>query len=1235
MKPTLLIALAAAAAPMLPIAAQPSPFSGMSSERLTVRDGLSSNIVSCIVQDADGYVWIATYNGLNVYDGYGVASYPMPQGSGAGPAPIVDMTEDRLLNTLSLVASNGRTACFSLTTRRYVAHAGKSDEMRRKGPIIAHFNGVTYRNNGDGSLTRTAPGASPKTMRLLPRAILAYTGQDHFHAVALPDGREAISTYGAGLFVYDPDSGSLAQLTAENSGGVIGSNYITALMADRSGCLWLAEDFSGLNILRFPTVGNSRIVAAPEADIPDKNYVRHVAVEPDGRLLLADNYGTCHLADPQGRRSTKAAWRGGRIYCTLTDSRGRRWVGTRGGGLYIGGRHLTTGNSALPSMDIYDILEDSGGRVWVATLGGGVIRADVGADGGVAFAPFFAGQGATAKAHDIELDGQGRLWIATEGGLCVAEPSDPARRKVYDTGNSPLPSDYLVCLEEGAGGYVWAGTVGGGLLRLRLGGDRLECMAISTGQGLASADVNSIAVDASGRVWAGTGHGLSCYSPDDNSVGNHFFGAGIHGDTYSEKACATLPDGSIVFGTHRGAVRVWPGGGAPRAAGHRTFVTSVEVNGHRRDPGREASLGGDTLAVPYDMNTLAFSFSNFCYADLRSVQYQYYLEGLEDGWGHPTGRNTATYTKLPPGSYRLHVRSNDGRGNWGGEATMAIAVMQPWWNSAAAWGAYAMAAAVLAAAAAFGLRRIWVLRRRLEVERGVTEMKLSFFTAASHELTVPLTLIRAAADQIVEAGKGTLPATAVRTVAGNAARLCGMVERLVQFRKLSKLSLVPRLRPADFVATVRGVCDNFRGLASSRGVRIVLTPFAKSHTGLFDPDMIETVVANLVDNAVKFSPPGGVVDVGIRLADGRLSVAVADGGPGVADGTLPQLFIPYAGIKTAGGGLGMGLYVSRQAALAMGGTLGYAKAAAGGALFTLTVPDRAAGGVATGGSLPQPAVAAGCERELLPVPMNPGVTVVVVEGDAETLGYMGYRLSEYFTVVEAGFAEAVSVAVGETDASLVVIGSLAQADAYALAARLRRERGQRTRTIIVDSDGSDSNRIKAVEAGADDFFVRPFGMGVLVASCVRSVEVAAKWRRASERAGGAGRPERNVKEVVTEHKDKRFVDTFNRLLEANAADPDFSTDAFAAMMKLGRAQFYKRTVELTGETPAAHLRRARMEHVARRLAETDLTVDEIRIEAGFANQTHFYNTFRKYFGVSPAQYRGGERAEPNSNPKRG
>lgn len=90
MKPTLLIALAAAAAPMLPIAAQPSPFSGMSSERLTVRDGLSSNIVSCIVQDADGYVWIATYNGLNVYDGYGVASYPMPQGSGAGPAPIVE-----------------------------------------------------------------------------------------------------------------------------------------------------------------------------------------------------------------------------------------------------------------------------------------------------------------------------------------------------------------------------------------------------------------------------------------------------------------------------------------------------------------------------------------------------------------------------------------------------------------------------------------------------------------------------------------------------------------------------------------------------------------------------------------------------------------------------------------------------------------------------------------------------------------------------------------------------------------------------------------------------------------------------------------------------------------------------------------------------------------------------------------------------------------------------------------
>ncbi len=735
--------------------------------------------------------------------------------------------------------------------------------------------------------------------------------------------------------------------------------------------------------------------------------------------------------------------------------------------------------------------------------------------------------------------------------------------------------------------------------------------------------MNAIAIDRLGRVWAGTEYGLSCVNPETNSVINHFLATNPLGDTYSEKACVTQADGSIVFGTHLGMVRIWPGEAAAEQTGHRTYITSVAINGENHDESLATMADGMPLSTPYDMNTLRFNFSNFRYSDIRSVQYQYYLEGLEEDWNAPTGDNSATYTKLPPGTYRLHVRSNDGSGHWGGEASMGITVRQPWWNSTAAWAAYV--AAMMAVALV--LRRIWILRKRLEIERSVTELKINFFTNVTHELTLPLTLIRAAVDQIVDAGREQPSATTLRTIVNNTARLGHMVEKLIQFRKISKATLTPTPTAADFVATVRNVCHGFWGMAAERGVRIRVSPFAKSHEALFDTDMVETVVGNLVSNAVKHSPNGGEVTVAVRRADGRLTVDVMDDGHGVDDADRTRLFAPYTGMKTNKGGLGIGLYISRQTALAMGGELDYTRPNGGRSTFRLSVPDvqpddgGAHGGASKGERDAGMAMPESYIKEMMPVPMNPDITTIIAEDDLETLNYLRFTLGQYFNIATAGSDDEAVRLAADTNAHLVVAEKSAQTNGTAIAAGVRKACGQRTHTLIITSDGSDNVLLAAIRAGADGVMVRPFTMKMLTEACLRSVKDAAEWRTREASEAAANRPAIPTKAVIRKEDERRFIDAFNRILAAHAVDTDFTADRFAELMGMGRGRFYRMTGELTGETPATHILKARMEHVARMLRDTDKAVKDIMAEAGFANPTHFYNTFRKHFGMSPGQYR--------------
>jgi len=160
---------------------------------------------------------------------------------------------------------------------------------------------------------------------------------------------------------------------------------------------------------------------------------------------------------------------------------------------------------------------------------------------------------------------------------------------------------------------------------------------------------------------------------------------------------------------------------------------------------------------------------------------------------------------------------------------------------------------------------------------------------------------------------------------------------LVLARSDAGLPLEQRI-DVDLCTLASRVAERYRPLASERNVRFHIT--GGSATVLGDPNLLERVLANLIDNAVKYSPAGGVVHVGVQQDERSFSVTVRDEGPGIPSEQVPYLFTRFFRgdpARPRAEGSGLGLSIAKAGADAHGGALEFLGETEG-AVFRLILP---------------------------------------------------------------------------------------------------------------------------------------------------------------------------------------------------------------------------------------------------------------------------------------------------------
>jgi signal transduction histidine kinase/ActR/RegA family two-component response regulator len=379
-------------------------------------------------------------------------------------------------------------------------------------------------------------------------------------------------------------------------------------------------------------------------------------------------------------------------------------------------------------------------------------------------------------------------------------------------------------------------------------------------------------------------------------------------------------------------------------------------------------------------------------------------------------------------------------------------------------------------------------------------MKDEFLATVSHELRTPLNAIIGWTHML---GKGkldqALTARAIETIERNAKAQAQLVEDILDVSRVITGKLQLNIGPADVASIINAAIDSVQPAATSKAIEIEVTLDPLIRHIAADANRLQQIVWNLLANAIKFTPPGGHVNVSLKRKAANVQITVSDTGKGIDPAFVPFIFDRFrqedASTTRSYGGLGLGLSIVRHLAELHGGTVeAYSGGEGKGATFTILLPNlRPADKPKTRKIRSTSSAVAGNENLLLPVPSIAGRRILLVDDDADTLRMLSEVLSERCAVVESANSVQEAIEILARFQADVVVSDLAmpEKDGYSLIETIRGRETEATgllQAIALTALVRIEDRARALSAGFNMFLAKPVQPNELISAIANLTE---------------------------------------------------------------------------------------------------------------------------------------------------
>ena len=380
-----------------------------------------------------------------------------------------------------------------------------------------------------------------------------------------------------------------------------------------------------------------------------------------------------------------------------------------------------------------------------------------------------------------------------------------------------------------------------------------------------------------------------------------------------------------------------------------------------------------------------------------------------------------------------------------------------------------------------------------EAERAL-RVKTEFLANMSHELRTPLTLVLSPLESLLSGDAGALPADVagyIQRSHRNATRLLGMVNDLLDFSRLEAGKQEVLRERVDVTELVGQIVDDARPLGVARRLTLELESTLGAEKMPIDRVMFEKIVLNLLGNAIKFTPPGGDIELRLSATEHEFELSVTDTGIGIDPASHARIFERFQQADPTStrryGGTGLGLALVKEFAELMGGAVGLESERGKGSCFRVRLPRLvdAPGLPRANVSLPSQRLLSSSARlsgvDTLP-PETPEQTpeslphVLLVEDNADMRAHLGDLLRGRYRVSYAeNGRQALELARRHRPDVILSDVMMPELDGMSLVEIVKSDETIRHIPIILLTARSGKDAlVAALEAGADDYIAKPF-----------------------------------------------------------------------------------------------------------------------------------------------------------------
>ena len=527
----------------------------------------------------------------------------------------------------------------------------------------------------------------------------------------------------------------------------------------------------------------------------------------------------------------------------------------------------------------------------------------------------------------------------------------------------------------------------------------------------------------------------------------------------------------------------------------------------------------------------------------------------------------------------------------------------------------------------------------------MTDLKLRFFTNISHELRTPLTLILGGIEDVKKHDSLTPRGENSLTLAHrNAKRMLTLINQLLDFRKIVKNKMELKISRVDLVPLVEDALDDFREMASERRIELLFTLSRRSVLVWVDIERMESVVYNLLSNALKFTPNGGRIEVilSLRKEEESVTLTVRDTGIGIPKDKQGMIFERFAQASRAVDsnmkGSGIGLSLCRDIVTLHHGEISVDSRPGEGASFTVKLKlgnahfgmeqiDFSGAGAGEGKRRDDYMVsdftAADSQRRVDVAPPKDAQKILLVEDNRELRIFMYNSLIDTYYVVEADDgAEALEKIRSEMPDIIVTDLMMPCMDGIELIDKVRHDfTMSHIPIVMLTARHSPDDRVKAMEFGADGYITKPFSIELLLARIDNLLTQRRKlFEKFSSQSARNKVVELAVEDVVVTDRDEEFMKNVMAWLGENVENSELTIDQLASHLGLGRTTMYNKLKSLTGKSPVELIKEYRITKSKLLLRTGQFSVSEVAYKVGFSDPGYFSRCFREQFHMSPAEY---------------